>query len=451
MPAIISGHGKPDDLVSSKKCWFFLVVFDLSLAEFEERAMKDGLILKRDCRWASRLGGMLVLALATGCGKIPTWGELTGQQPAAPPPTAPVVVQPVPSQPSMTPVEPPKPKAAEVIARFKALSKFQITDQTLGELASLTEGFEDLADIDASGSGVTDVGLAHLAKLPLLKSLELASTKVSNQGMQHVAQISSLESLSLNGTTISDAGVATLNALPNLKKLDLRNCQLTPDGFAAIGKMPALEEINLDVTPGLNDNTLDLMCEARTLKRLHLRDCGGITDNGLQALRKLDVIEELNVNRSVLTGEGFLIVSKEGGLKTLKYLGISVAPINRKGAAAINSLKSLEHLDLQQVTTMDDAGLVMIVSGLKELRHLNVADCIAVTGLKSFPALKPAEDLETLLASKTSIDDKTLQLLKTHKNLKKIDITGTRCTLAGIQLLKKSLPDCQIQFANQVY
>lgn len=412
--------------------------------------MKRGLIMQRDCRRATRLGAILVLALATGCGKVPTWGELSGQKPATPPPTT-VPVQPVPSQTTTTPVVPPKPKAADVIAQFKKMNPFQITDQALSELASLTEGLEELTDINASGSGVTDLGLAHLNKLPTLKKLELASTKVTNQGMRHLTQIPSLETLSLSGTAITDEGVAILNAAPNLKNLDLRNCTLTPATFAAIGKMPVLEEINLDVTQGLNNANLDLMCEARTLKRLHLRDCGGIDDNGLKALLKLEVLEEINVNRSKLTGEGFMGVSKDGGLKTLKYLGISVAPINRKGAAAINSLKSLEHLDLQEVTTMDDAGLVMIVSGLKELRHLNVADCIAVTGLKSFPALKAAEDLETLIASKTSIDDKTLQLLKTHKNLKKIDITGTRCTLAGIQMLKKTLPDCAIQFNNQIY
>ncbi len=412
--------------------------------------MKRGLVLKRDGRRVTRMGAVLVLALAVGCGKPPTWGELTGQQPATPP-TPPVIVPPGTSQSPTTPVEPPKPKAAEVIASFRAMNPYQITNDTLVGLASLSEGLEEITDIKAGGSSVTDGGLAHLPKLPFLKSLDLATTKVTNQGMQHLARMPSLESLSLQGTTITDEGVAFLNAAPNLKRLDLRNCSLTPAGFAAIGKMPALEEINLDLTPGLNDQTLDLMCEARTLKRLHLRDCGGISDNGLKALRKLEVLEEINVNRSQLTGEGFLAVSKEGGLKTLKLLGISVAPLTLKGAKAINSLKSLEHLDLQQVAAMNDVGLVEIVGGLKELRYLNIADCVGVTGQKSFPALKTAEDLEILIASKTSIDDKTLDLLKTHKKLKRLDINGTRCTVAGVQKLKKSLPDCEILLNNQAY
>ncbi|MEK6257582.1 MAG: hypothetical protein AABP62_03090 [Planctomycetota bacterium] len=414
--------------------------------------MKRGLVMKRDCRWVRGLGAMLVLAMAAGCGKIPTWGELTGQTPPAPPPKVVPVVQPPSVSTPVKPVEPPKPNAVEVIAQFKALPPFQVGDESLLKLASLTEGLENLTEINASGGSVTDNGLANLNKLPALKKLELVSTKISNQGMQHLSQVSSLEWLNLNSTPITDAGVATLTALPNLKKLELKNCQLTPEGFAAIGRMPALEEINLDVTPGLNDVTLDLMCEARTLRRLHLRDCGGITDKGLSAMRKLEVLEELNINRCQITGEGFLNVSKQGGLKSLKLLGISVAPLTDKGAKAINSLRSLEYLDLQQTSQMNDVGLVEIVTGMKQLKYLNIAECKLVTGLKSFAALKAAEDLETLRAFDTSINDTAIALLKGHKKLKLLEIgTTTKCTLKGVQLLKKSLPDCEIRFGGQSY
>ena len=141
--------------------------------------MKRGLFMQRDRQWAAGLSAILVLALAAGCGKPPTWGELTGQQPATPPPTTPVPVPTVPSQSPTPPVVPPKVKAAEVIARFKTLNPYQIANETLAELASLTEGLDELTDINATGSGVTDAGLAHLAKLPALKKLDLGTTKIS--------------------------------------------------------------------------------------------------------------------------------------------------------------------------------------------------------------------------------------------------------------------------------
>ena len=413
--------------------------------------MKHGLVMKRGSRWTMGPGAILILAMATGCGKVPTWGELTGQQPAAPPPTSPVAVQPTPSQTPTMPVEPPKPKAAEVIAKFKALPPFQVGDQSLAELAALTEGLEEITEINASGSPVTDSGLASLGKLPALKTLDLISTKVSNQGMQHLTQIQGLETLRLNNTTISDDGIAILNGCPNLKKLEIVGCLLTQAGFASIGKMPVLEELNFETTPGLNDVTLDLICEARTLRRLNFRDCGGITDSGMAALAKLEVLEELNINRSQVTSEGFLAVTKGGGLKNMRRLGISVTPMTDKGAKAINTMKSLEYIDLQQVQGINDIGFTSIVSGMKKLKLININDCGNITGPKAFTAMKGCDELEVLSAAHTSINDVSLGQLRGLKNLKKLDVTGTKCTLSGVQALKKLLPECEIMFAGQAY
>jgi hypothetical protein len=263
--------------------------------------------------------------------------------------------------------------------------------------------------------------------------------------------VPSLESLTLNGTQVSDSGIVALMALPRLKKLELKGCQLTSDGFAAIGKLPALEEINLDVTGGLNDVTFELMCEARTLKVMWLRDCGGVTDQGLLALRKLEALEELYINRSPVTGFGFGQVTKQGGLKNLRALGVSVAPINDQGARAINTIRSLEWLNLQQVGAMNDLGLVEIVQGMKKLKYLNIAECKNVNGQRAFAALKVAGDLETLQAFGTSVNDAALVLMKGFKKLKLLDINGTNCSLGAVQMLKKALPDCEIRFAGQTY
>ena len=403
--------------------------------------MKHGFFMKRDSRWVNRLGAMLVLALATGCGKVPTWGELTGQQPAASSSTTPVAVQPTTVPSPTTPLQPPKPKASEVIAKFKALRSVEISDSSLAELASLTEGFEDLTEVNATSSSVTNSGLAHLSKLPLLKKLELTSTKVTDQGMQHLAQVPSLESLALQGTAVSDAGVATLTTLPNLKELDLRSCHLTPEGFAAIGRMPVLEAINLDSTGGITDATFDLICNARTLRRLHMNFVGGITDNGLRALTKLEILEELDIAECPVTGEALAHVTKTG-LKNLKRLVMYRCPITLAGAKAINSCKSLEHLNVGSLA-MDDKGLVILTQGMKNLKYLHAGACRNVTG-SGFTALKTADDLETLSLPDTGIVDQALLLLKGHKKLKLLDLSRTKVTPSAVQNLKKSLPDCEI-------
>ena len=411
--------------------------------------MQRGLIIRRDCRWIKSLGVMLVLALSTGCGKVPTWGELTGQQPAAPPTTTPVAVQPVPSQTPSTPVLPPKPKAAEVIAKFKALRPAEISDSSLAELGGLTEGFEDLTEIDASNSQVTNAGLAYLRNLPTLKQLELGSTKVDDAGMQHLAQIPSLESLTLNQTLVSDEGVSKLTALPNLKKLELMGCHLTQAGFAAIGKLPALEHIVLNRTLGVNDAAVDLICEAVTLRKLEFNSCNEITDQGLLSLRKLEVIDDLQISRCNVTGVGLGGAVKQQGLKTLKVLHIYGTPITEDGAKAINSIKSLELLAVGELP-INDRGLVMLTQGLKNLKHLHVANCKGVTG-SGLTAIKAADDLEILSLHGTGLVDQGLVLLKGHKKLKSLDLTNTSCSLAAVQSLKKSLPNCEILYAGQKY
>ena len=403
--------------------------------------MKRGLVMNRDSRWVQSLWVMLFLALATGCGKVPTWGELTGQQPTTPPPTTPVTVQPTTIPMPTTPVQPPKPKASEVIARFKALRTSEISDASLAELASLTEGFEELTEIDATSSSVSSGGLAHLTKLPLLKKLNLTSTKVTDQGMQHLAQVPSLESLALQGTAISDAGVATLTTLPNLKELDLRSCHLTPEGFAAIGRMPVLEAINLDSTGGITDATFDLICNARTLKRLRMNYVQGVTDNGMNSLAKLEILEELFISECPVTGEALMKVAKTG-LKNLKRLLMNKCPITLAGAKAINSCKSLEHLNVGHLA-MDDKGLVILVTGLKNLKHLHINACRNMTG-SGFTALKAADDLEVLILQETGVVDLALPLLKGHAKLKMLDLTNTNVSGTAAKALKKSLPDCEI-------
>lgn len=406
--------------------------------------MQNSVLKNRRVRWACGLAVLLPVSFATGCGKVPTWNELT-QQPAPQP--APVIVAPPPVQPTVVPAPPPKPNAAVVLATFRSLKSHEISDATLAELGTLTEGLETVTEINASGSGLlTGAGLANLSKLPALNSLDLSSTNVSNEVMRHLTQVPMLASLSLNGTSISDDGLTVLNACPNLKKLEIKGCRLTPNGFAAIGKMPVLEELNFEVTPGLNDVTLDLICEARTLRRLNFRDCGGITDSGMAALAKLEVLEELNINRSGVTSEGFLAVTKGGGLKNMKLLGVSVTPMTEKGAKAINTMKSLEHIDLQMVAGINDQGFTLIVSGMKNLKYININDCGSITGPKAFTALKACDELEVLLASRTGINDVSLGQLVGHKKLRTLEVFDTKCTQAGVMKLRKLLPECEIHF-----
>src|SRR5487761_968812 len=79
-------------------------------------------------------------------------------------------------------------------------------------------GRDAVACVDAvylGGASVGDADLAHLEKLPRLRTLVLTSSPITDAGLAHLRGLSNLETLDLRFTTVTDAGVADLRrALP---------------------------------------------------------------------------------------------------------------------------------------------------------------------------------------------------------------------------------------------
>ena len=172
----------------------------------------------------------LILVAFSGCGKIPTWGEIIGQSKPAP------VNQPVTTvnQGQQKPAPPaPEPPPEDVIARFNALGAAQKSDQLLLQLTSLKSGLDTVTEINADGSQLTTNGMAFIDRLTGLKQLRLNRTKMDDAVCQKIALLSALEVLAIAETEVTDAGVAALSALSNLKHLELSKCRLTESGFRA--------------------------------------------------------------------------------------------------------------------------------------------------------------------------------------------------------------------------
>jgi Leucine-rich repeat (LRR) protein len=415
-------------------------------------------------RWSSTAAGsrgrflliaVIAMVSAVGCGKIPSWDEMTGNKPApAPvkPAASPSMVEIPPSQPAAAPqTAHQQPDAAQTLAWFKALQPGQINDQSLIQLTSIPSGLEAITEINAQGSGVTDAGLALLAKLPALQKLSLDGTAITDEGMKGLQRVPSLQSLSLSATRISAGGLERLATLPGLKQMQLMGCNLTQADFAAIGKLPALETLVLNRVLELNDAGLDLICEASTLKTLYLNECVGLTDKGLVALAKAPGLEELYLNRSNITGVGLGAAVAKRGLKSLKVLAVSAAPINLPGAKAINSLRTLESLDIGFIGAMNDVFFVEFVEGLPHLKSLNIEASKGLFG-NGFAKIKStANSLETLNAQNSSVVDQAFVFLRGHKKLKFLDLSNTNVTLTGVQQFKKVVPTCVILYAGVRY
>jgi Leucine-rich repeat (LRR) protein len=394
-------------------------------------------------RLAAPIAALFLCSVISGCGgKVPTWDEMTTQQaPPAPPGKT------IPNPSSVAQAEDP----AQTVAWFKGLPPNQINDQALTRLTSMKSRLGDVNAIDARGSTITDDGLAMLAKLPALRSLVLDSTGVTDKGITSLQGVPSLQSLSLNSTRVTDAGLGALALLPGLTRLELMNCDLTAADFVAVGKLPAIEVLILDRVRELDDAGLDQICNASTLKSLHLDECVGLSDKGLVALAKAPGLEEVLLNKSGISGVGLGQAVAKGGLKSLKVLAVSATPISLPGARAINSIKSLESLNISHIVGMNDVYFVEFVEGMKNLKDLNIEGSKGITG-QGFAKIKvTANSLETINAKDSGILDPGLGFLKGHKKLKFIDLSNTPVTLAGVQQFKKLVPTCELLYAGNRY
>jgi len=381
--------------------------------------------------------------ILSGCnGKVPTWGELTKQQP--PPAEQTTTIQsPTPEQvqpPVMQPVQPPaKPKPEEVVAEFKKLKPGQVSNSSIAMLTSLDEGLELVTEIDATTGSVDDDGVGGLPKLTSLRQLRLEGTKVSDKGCQAIGQVASLEELTLTGGYISDVGMEFLKDLTQLKKLKLAGTQLSLHGWEIIGALPQLQEIWIDHS-SINDESMEALCNATTLETLDIHNCQ-VTDEGLRHLGKLDNLLVLELQECPITCYQLSSLVKNKGKSKLIRLGVYGTNLNDRGVAAIASLTSLEYLNVGKLQGMTDAYFGKLLSGKKNLKVLGCLHNPALTNA-ALSQVKACKELEFLdFSYNPLINDQGLVHLTKLKKLNHLNYANTGVTPVGIAMLQKHLPE----------
>lgn len=103
-----------------------------------------------------------------------------------------------------------------------------VTDGGVAHLARL----RGLRTLDLYQAAVTDAGLVHLAGLVRLERLHLGDTRVQGPGVRYLAGLRRLSWLSLEHTNVDDDAVPALLALRSLRKLVLFGSRLSTRGIA---------------------------------------------------------------------------------------------------------------------------------------------------------------------------------------------------------------------------
>jgi internalin A len=161
------------------------------------------------------------------------------------------------------------------------LSGTAVTDGGLKNLVGLRVRSLYLHDC----AGVTDAGVAHIAKVKGLRSISLSGPQVTDAGLEGLAALSDLAEISLSGTAVTDAGVKRLTRLRDLMTLSLKGTKVTDAGLREVGALTKLMSLGLDDT-AVSDATLRQLEGLDMLFFLSLVRCPNVTDEGIARLQK---------------------------------------------------------------------------------------------------------------------------------------------------------------------
>jgi hypothetical protein len=158
---------------------------------------------------------------------------------------------------------------------------------------------------------VSDRGLRHLQKLPILEQISLVAragpagsclplNQITDSGMVYL-NIPKLTRLNLSGLPITDAGLNALAGLPNLERLHLSRTKVRGPGLSRLKSLPNLDVLELDDS-AMTDEGLTHLAGASNLHILRL-DGVPITAAGLEHLLTLPDLKLLGLKRTRLSGE----------------------------------------------------------------------------------------------------------------------------------------------------
>jgi mono/diheme cytochrome c family protein len=92
----------------------------------------------------------------------------------------------------------------------------------------------NLAEMDLTGSPITDAGMEVIAAMVNLQQLNLRGTAITDVGAARLEALSWLVSINFYGTKITDATLTILGRLPKLKRVGLWDTQVSKEGVARL-------------------------------------------------------------------------------------------------------------------------------------------------------------------------------------------------------------------------
>ena len=214
----------------------------------------------------------------------------------------------------------PKLETLEISSR-SLVSKRLVTD--LG-VEAVARSMPELRELDLYDSDVTDASLASIGRLSKLTTVRLSGPKVTDAGVAHLSNLRDLEVLQLGQVTVTDEGLKHIQHLKKLRILNFDSDRITDAGLAHIAGLTNLEHLLIN-SSAITDAGLAHIAGLTKLQSLDLSR-GQITGVGLAHLKGLTALYDLDLEKTRITDEGLDDIRKLAGLTILNIRETQVSP-----------------------------------------------------------------------------------------------------------------------------
>lgn len=292
------------------------------------------------------------------------------------------------------------------LTRLNIDGSAQLTDDGLAHLARMPL----LEDLDLSGPKniFTDRGLAVLDHLGELKRFQMAwPQRVSDAGIMHLEGCDKLESVVLMGTPTGDGALRALAGKRGLRKL-VTGRLLTDAALPLLHQLPVFKSWQG------GEERAELMSNDSAPNHLTLD--GPVTDRGLAALAGLDGLFGLNFfwHARAMTSAALASLAS---LPRLAMLGCEGELCDDEAMAHIAAIPKLRMLMAQGTVASDDGFIAL--SRSRTIENIWGRECRNLTG-RGFRALAAMPALRGLGVSCARVDDASLAALPQFPALREI-------------------------------
>ena len=339
---------------------------------------------------------------------------------------------------------------------YVMISEMAITDEGVASLAKLpllralnvysAEPDDEFSSYhDSAQTKVTDLGLEHLGQCSQLMSLNIHGAKVSTSGLQKLftrcpdlrylaiskstvelgalevaSRLKNLQTIRITGKMLDDRIASQISKLPNLRQIE-GILQIGNEGVEKLASLPHLE--SLQFFGNADDSCMQALSNLSKLKELSI-DGSRITDDGLAKLHGFPQLEKVQ-----LGGPGFTsrCLNTAATWPQLKSLALSYLSPRKDGKAEWAELSTLpatlQQLEFQSCPNTND-DLLQAIGSLAHLKSLSIQSK-SVTEMTDTGAghLAQASNLTSLLLQPTILTDKGLLSLRGIESLKNLSVT----------------------------